>query len=102
MRQIWPNIRTAPDTLNTGVVVDLRSDSANSHAHDEQHLRRELEEACQAVNAAVLRLSNLIDRRENLKASLNELRTTSEIAEALDDPSIVAWGFCEDDDLSLP
>ena len=102
MRQIWPNIRTAPGPVTPGVVVDLRSDSAHGHADDEQQLRRELEEACQAVNAAVLRLSTLIDRRENLKGQLDELGTTSEVRVTLDDPSIVAWGFCEDDDLSLP
>ena len=103
MRQIRPRTRTAHYTRSAvshdiapDVVVDLRPDDREND--EEQQLRHELDEACRAVNAAVLRLSTLIDQRETLKARIDGLRTPT-VQLTADDPSIVAWGFCEDDDL---
>lgn len=103
MRQIRPRTPTigflSPPLLD--VIVDLRPE--RRPPQDEQELRTELEDARSAVNSAVLGLSELIDRRENLKTRLAALaggeRAVPADAARTDDPTIVAWGFYEDDDL---
>ena len=98
MRKVRPRTPELRFHPQPDMVVAFLPKAPPSPEPEEQRLRRELDDACRAVNAAVLRLSGLIDHRENLKARLTELYADA-VPTSLDDPSIVAWGFCEDDEL---
>ncbi|MGI9610856.1 MAG: hypothetical protein ACR2NL_11255, partial [Acidimicrobiia bacterium] len=66
---------------------------------DEARLRRQLATVRVAVAEVMEQLSALVDERENLKAELGLLasRSGGETPSALDDQSVVAWGFYDDD-----
>lgn len=93
MRQIRPRTTYPVDpprpVPTTAVSIDLRTPAP---AAGIDQLKDEICAVREEIALLVERLSNLVDRREALKAQLLPFTGS-------DDPSVVAWGFCEDDDL---
>ena len=94
MRQIRPRTSYAypadpPAPVPTGISIDLRTASPTLTA---EQLREKICEVREEIAEVVDQLSTLVDRREALKAQLTPML-------GIQDKSIVAWGFCEDDDL---
>ena len=108
MRQIRPRTNTpavlplpvpSPTEPANRITVDLRDVAEARHPSlsAEDRLRLQLEEVRQAVDTAMEQLSTLIDQRENLKVALGTLVGADTPAAAVDDESVVAWGFYDDD-----
>ncbi len=94
MRQIRPRTGYPTHTLSpvpAGITVHLRVPARPPPMTDDQ-LREEICQVRESISSVVDELSALVEKRENLKAQLNPRFKP-------DDPSVVAWGFCEDDDL---
>lgn len=91
MRQIRPRTSYPTHTAQpvpTGVTIDLRT---TTPALTAEQLRERICEVRTAISDLVDQLSELVEKRESLKTQLSLV--------AAQDRSIVAWGFCEDDDL---
>ena len=80
----------------TAITVDLRDHQARHPSYtDEERIRRQLVTVRAAVEAVMEQLSELVDKRENLKAQLGAM--IAHTSPSRDDHSVVAWGFYDDD-----
>jgi len=92
MRQIRPRTSypsAPPSPVPSDMTIDLRTPEVTVNA---EQLREEICSVREEIAVIVDHLSSLVEKREHLKSQLFPL-------EGSQDKSIVAWGFCEDDDL---
>ncbi|MDH3606989.1 MAG: hypothetical protein OER12_08330 [Acidimicrobiia bacterium] len=92
MRQIRPRTSypsAPPSPVPTDISIDLRTPEVTLTV---EQLREEICSVREEIAVIVDHLSSLVEKREQLKNQLLPLQGAQ-------DKSVVAWGFCEDDDL---